>query len=104
MQELLVILVICVVLLYWQSAMRSKERAIAAARKECKLCGVQLLDQTVHQTRVSLSRDADGNMRVWRNYTFDYTETGEDRFKGSVTLLGQRILRIAMETFNPVIH
>lgn len=90
--------------LYWLTAMRCKELAIVTARRECKLHDVQLLDQTVHQNHISLSRDVSGRWRVWREYRFEYSENGVDRLTGSLIMLGQRIVRVSLETFNPVIH
>ena len=104
MSELIIVILIGLVILYWQAAVRCKELAILGARKECQLCDVQLLDQTVHQIKVSLSRDVSGQWRIWREYAFDYTDDGEHRLGGRLTLLGQRVIRVALETFNPVIH
>ncbi len=104
MSELILIAVMGAVVLYWQATMRAKEIATAAAKRECKLCGVQLLDQTVEQVRVSMSRDVSGQWRLWRRYRFEYTDDGDTRRDGELTLLGHRLLRIALETFNPVIH
>jgi hypothetical protein len=104
MSELLIIILIGLALLYWQAAVRCKEIAVANARKECKLCDVQLLDQTVHQVKVSLSRDVSGQWRIWREYGFEYSSDGQVRFKGRLVLLGQRVIRVALETFNPIIH
>ncbi|MCH8258004.1 MAG: DUF3301 domain-containing protein [Proteobacteria bacterium] len=104
MSELMIVILIGLVILYWQAAVRCKELAILGARKECQLCDVQLLDQTVHQIKVSLSRDVSGQWRIWREYAFDYTHDGEHRLGGRLTLLGQRVIRVALETFNPVIH
>ena len=104
MIELLMIFGVVVFVLYWQASMRAKELAVRAASQESQRCEVQLLDQTVHQLKISLSRDQHKQWRVWREYQFEYTDDGETRFRGRVTLLGSRVLRIAMETFNPVIH
>ncbi len=104
MSELLIILIIGIAVLYWQSAVRCKELAVIAARKECKICDVQLLDQTVHQIKVSMSRDVTDQWRVWREYQFEYSHDGDDRYSGQLVLLGQRVIRVALETFNPVIH
>jgi len=104
MSELLIIFCIGTALLYWQAAVRCKEVAVKAARKECDICGVQLLDQTVQQVKVSLSRDASGQWRMWREYAFEYSHDGDDRYSGSLILLGQRLKRVALETFNPIIH
>jgi hypothetical protein len=104
MFELFLIFLVVLAVLYWQTAMRAKETAVNAATKECQRCDVQLLDQTVQQIKLSMSRDQRRQWRVWREYEFDYTDNGETRYRGSVTLLGRRVLRVALETFNPVIH
>ena len=104
MSELIIVILIGLAILYWQAAVRCKELAILGARKGCKICDVQLLDQTVHQVKVSMSRDSTGQWRIWREYGFEYSQDGESRFQGRLTLLGQRVIRVALETFNPVIH
>ena len=47
-----------------------------------------------HVRAVRLGRDDDGRLRVHRVYDFEYSETGSDRYKGSVTLLGRQILAV----------
>jgi hypothetical protein len=102
--ELLVIVGFGVALLYWRAAARSKEIAVDAARRECNLCNVQLLDQTVILIKLSASRDQNDRWRMWRAYRFEYATDGEDRFLGRIMTLGQRVIRIEMETFGPLIH
>jgi hypothetical protein len=104
MGEFLLIILLGLIAVYWQSGMRGKELAVLAAKKECKLCGVQLLDQTVQQVKISMSRDTKDQWRIWREYRFEYTQDGEGRHEGQLTLLGQKVLRVALDTFNPVIH
>lgn len=104
MEELFLIVFVTAASLYWLSAIRSKDIAIATARRECRLVDVQLLDQTVHQHHLSLSRDASGRWRVWREYRFEYSEDGVERLHGSLILLGQRVVRVSLETFNRAVH
>lgn len=104
MTEWIILICIGVGALYWQSAARAKEIAVAAARRECKLFDVQFLDSTAALTRLSMSRDANDNWRAWREYRFEYATDGEVRYQGRVTTLGPRVIRVALETFNPVIH
>jgi hypothetical protein len=92
MSELLLIFAVALVVFYWFSATKCKEIATRAARNECKHCDVQLLDQTVHQVKISLSRDARDNWRVWRHYRFDYSMEGDDRRGGEVVLLGHQVV------------
>lgn len=104
MSEVLLLLFVVTLVLYWLSAMHAKDFAIMSARRECKLCDVQFLDQTVQLAKISVSRDESGQWRLWREYKFEYTDDGDSRRRGRLTLLGQRVMRITMETFNPVIH
>ena len=104
MSELILIVLVTAASLYWLAAMRCKDIAIATARRECKRNDVQLLDQTVHLHRISMSRDPEGRWRVWRQYKFEYSEDGVARLNGMLILLGPRVIRIALETFNPIVH
>lgn len=78
--------------------------ALFFARRECSKEGVQLLDQTVQQIRLSASRDHNDRWRLWREYRFDYSIDGVNRYQGRLVLLGNRLLRSALETSKPVIH
>ena len=104
MSEMLLLLLVVTVAAYWLSAVRCKDLAIMAARRECRIYDVQFLDQTVQLVKLSMSRDDSGQWRVWREYRFEYTDDGDTRRAGRLTLLGQRVIRIALETFNPIIH
>ena len=88
----------------WYGANQSKSRAVVFARRECERHGVQFLDQTVERVRTSASRDTEGKWRLWREYRFDYSEDGIDRFEGRLILLGPRLIHSALETASPVIH
>ena len=48
MSELIIVILIGLVVLYWQAAVRWKELAILGAREECELGDVQLLVKSVH--------------------------------------------------------
>jgi mannosyltransferase OCH1-like enzyme len=102
MSELVLIFIIGLVVFYWLSAARCKEIATLAARRECKYNSVQLLDQTVQQTRISMSRDANHIWRIWRHYKFDYSMNGDDRKGGEVVLLGHNVIRTYLSL--PPIH
>ena len=104
MEAYLLIIVGCAVVLYWYSGQQSKTHAVRYARRECDKQGVQLLDQTVQQIKLSMSRDDNDRWRFWREYRFEYSLDGVNRYEGRLTLLGYRLLRSALETSNPVIH
>ncbi len=80
----------------WQ-ALAVKDRAVAAARQACEKADVALLDQSVYLSGIGLERDPQGRVRLRRTFSFDFTATGEHRYRGWVTLLGQRLKSVAFQ-------
>ena len=73
----------------WFESTRVREIAVARARSQCHLNGVQFLDDTVSLANIKLARDEDGHLALKRTYTFEYSDTGNDRQPGSITMLGK---------------
>lgn len=76
--------------LYWFDSMRARERAVQIARTACHRHGFQLLDETVALTRLRLRRDANGTVKPFRCYGFEFSVDGGERRTGEVDLLGAR--------------
>lgn len=76
----------------WLDSLRARDAAIEAARAACMAEGLQLLDATVAIASVWLARDDDGHVRIKRAYDFEYSSTGDNRLRGSVVLLGHRVV------------
>ena len=74
---------------YWWRAMGTKECAVRAARQACKRADVMLLDQSVYLSGLGWQRDGRGRICLRRTYGFDFTATGDNRYRGRITLLGQ---------------
>ncbi|WP_237065739.1 DUF3301 domain-containing protein [Microbulbifer guangxiensis] len=81
---------------YLWNGMAAKEQVRRAAARHCMQLGVQLLDDTVVLVRTRLRRDDRGQLRLQRNYEFEFTSTGERRYSGVVTLHGQRITQMQL--------
>jgi hypothetical protein len=94
--EVVLILVLAAYAVYLFQALRVRELALQAARRSCEREGVQLLDQSVSIQRLSVSRDAGGKWRVWRQYRFEYTVDGQERERGNVIMLGNRLQALVM--------
>ncbi|MCB1678385.1 MAG: DUF3301 domain-containing protein [Halioglobus sp.] len=77
--------------LYFWGAIRVRELALQAVARAGDQDDFQLLDQAVHICRVSLSRDATGRWRIWRQYRFDYSYDGVERRQGFVIMLGKQL-------------
>lgn len=82
---------------YFFGELRVREIALAAARKHCEQMTVQLLDQSVGIHRVWLKRGADNKIHIWRNYQFEFTSTGAERYKGNIITLAGVIESIQLQ-------
>ena len=102
--ELIVVMIFGLAALYFFSAIRVRELAIKAVLRSSRAEGFQLLDQSVHIRRVSLSRDANGRWRVWRQYRFDFSYDGEQREQGTVVMLGKKLQTIVMAERMRTLH
>lgn len=87
-----VMLVLCLGAAWvWLDGNRAREAGMRAARDSCAREGVQLLDDTVSCRSLRLGRNAKGHLAVRRVYDFEYSSSGDDRFRGSVMLLGHEV-------------
>lgn len=92
--EIVALLLIVSLVWFWLDSLKAREAGIEASRAACMSDGSQLLDDTVAIRSTWLARDADGQMRIKRTYGFEYSDTGDNRRQGSVTLLGQRVIAL----------
>ena len=90
--------------LHFLAAMRVRELALQAVGRAGARDDFQLLDQSVHMRRISLSRDDTGRWRIWRQYRFDYSYDGVERRQGFVTMLGKQLQSIVVSERAPVLH
>jgi hypothetical protein len=92
------------VAMYFFSELHIREIALNAARSHSDELNVQLLDQSVGIHRVWLKRDSDNRLRIWRNYQFEFTSTGDERYKGNVITLGEQVETVQLQVHRvPVI-
>lgn len=102
--ELVVVMLYGLGAVYFMSAIRVRELAIRAVTGASANEDFQLLDQTVHIQRVSMSRDASGRWRIWRQYRFDYSYDGVQREQGLVVMLGKQLETIVMAERQRTLH
>jgi hypothetical protein len=91
------ILLLCIIpaAAFWISGRAAAENATLHGREACQHAGVQWLDQSVHQVRLRLRRNARGHLCWERQYRFEYSDGGEDRHAGLVTMLGGHLSSLA---------
>ena len=82
----------------WLDSLKAREAAIRAAREVCAAEGLLLLDDTVAISGLKPARDDEGRLKLQRAYDFEYSDTGNNRLKGSLVLRGRRVVIINVGT------
>lgn len=85
-----------VVALSWSSARGAGELAAYHGRRACAEAGVQWLDHTAVLEKLALQRDGEGRLRWLRRYRFEFSQSGPDRQRGTLALLGRELQWIRM--------
>lgn len=98
MMEIAILVLFLVGAWLWVDSMRARESAIDAGRRACDAENVQLLDWTVALKRIRIARDFDGRLRLQRTYEFEYSDTGNNRLKGALTMHGSRLVTVHLQT------
>ena len=92
--EIISVVVLGSIFWLWFESTRVREIAVERARSQCHVHEVQFLDHTVSLAKIRLARDDDGRLTLKRTYTFEYSDTGNYRQPGSITMLGNVVQRL----------
>ena len=99
MWETLAIIVIVLGALLWADSLRAREHAVQAGRAACARYQLLFLDDTVSFGRLRLARDEDGHLRLARTYTFEFSDTGNNRRHGAIVMLGGELRDLQLEPY-----
>jgi hypothetical protein len=99
MWEGFALFLIIAAVLFWVDSLRARERALSAGRNACERQALQFLDETVSFTRIRLARDDDGQVKISRTYTFEFSDTGNNRRHGAIVMLGGEVADLHMEPY-----
>jgi hypothetical protein len=76
--------------LLWDN-LKTREIANSAIGAACKAEGLLFLDDTVGLESIRPVRTDEGRVIIRRIYGFEYSDTGHNRRRGTVTLVGDRV-------------
>ena len=93
------IVLIAAGLLLWADSLKARERAVRAGRSACERYQLQFLDDTVSFARLRLGRDEGGQLKIARTYTFEFSDTGNNRRHGAIVMLGGDVADLHLEPY-----
>ena len=97
MLEIVGLFVLGASLWLWYDSLKAREAGVRASRAACQSEGLLFLDDTVAISSIWPARDDNGRLRLRRVYRFEYSDTGNNRRPGTVTLLAEKVLTLRME-------
>ena len=95
----LILLILAALVWFWIGSLRALEVARNAGKLACKNYDVQFLDDAVSGIALALVRDELGRLAIRRTYRFEFSETGNSRLEGRLTLLGTKVESVIMEPY-----
>jgi hypothetical protein len=99
MWEAAAIIAIVGAIVLWVDSLRARERAVQAGRSACQRYDLQFLDDTVSFARIRLARNEAGELRIVRTYTFEFSDTGNNRRHGAIVMLGGELQDLHLEPY-----
>ncbi len=79
---------------FWMDSLKAREIGIGEARAACASERLQLLDDTVAVEVIRFARSHEGRLTFRRTYGFEYSDTGNNRRHGYVTLIGREVVAL----------
>jgi hypothetical protein len=93
----LLLLAVVAVAWFWNDSLRARERMLETCARLCRELKLQFLDETVALARLGMARGPRGNLQITRDYVFEFSGTGQDRWQGRATLAGRRVLTVQFD-------
>ena len=90
--EIISLLILFALAWLWFDSVKARDIAVKAAQAACSADDLQFLDETVSIASLKPARDEDGQFVLRRVYSFEYSDTGNNRRPGSIAMLGQEVL------------
>ena len=87
---------LALVFIFWMRQQQAKLMTLKAVRRHCQQENLQLLDDTLALTGMRW-RNGPGGWKLHRDYHFEFSSTGDERYDGRVILAGRRIIGLQLQ-------
>lgn len=91
MLETTLLLLLIISAWFWQDSVSKREIAVKIGRELAGRYQLQLLDETVACSKLSLGRDSRGHAQLLRLYAFEVSANGAERLQCSLQLKGSML-------------
>lgn len=98
MAPLTTLLIIALLVWFWQISQRCRDVAIQVARHTCKHQGLQFLDGTATLKSVKPYFTRHSGPGFKRTYTFDYSEDGVGRQSGCIIMHNSQVTSVVLDS------
>jgi len=93
--ELLTVLVLGGIVWFWFDSLKAREAGLEAARRACQREGLQVSrSRRWLATALSWRVMSRGHMVLRRGFDFEYSLTGNDRYRGAVVIEGREVVLV----------
>jgi len=100
MSKVITLLLLAFLAWYWSYSQKIKQLALRASVKRCNEAGVQFLDHSVVLHRISFAKNQAKRWKMIREYRFEFTSTGENRYTGRVIMQSHHVVSSELEPYS----
>ena len=98
MTPLTLLLIIALLVWFWQISQHCRDVAIQVARQTCKHQGLQFLDGTATLKSIRPYFTPGSGPGLKRTYTFDYSEDGVGRHSGCIIMHKTQVSSVVLDS------
>ncbi|MEH6823228.1 MAG: DUF3301 domain-containing protein [Motiliproteus sp.] len=95
--DLIGFLFLGIVAYLWWHGRGLKDSALVVVKRYCDQQQLQLLDEGLVLSRVRIARSTAGLFCLRRRYRFEFSSTGDERYCGTIDVLGKQIQSIKLD-------
>lgn len=102
--EIILLIILLFAAWFWLDTVSKREIAIRMGHELASRCQLQLLDETVACTKLSIGRDTKGHAKFSRLYVFEVTANGHERMQCHLQLLGKQLQTWHIPPYLQAVH
>ncbi|MCK5877964.1 MAG: DUF3301 domain-containing protein [Candidatus Marithrix sp.] len=99
MDSIILLILFGGIIWFWVSTLQCREITKVVAQKTCKQFQLQLLDDTITITKLRVKRNENGRLSWQRTYQFEFSDSGNNRQKGTIVMFGTKVEILEMPDY-----